>query len=151
MRAIARSHHGAADPNSDSPTEAADYIKAENLLLKQAQLESFPEEVKALIVGQPLPNSSCLSSLSPEYYQDAGLLRAGGRLRTAGQLEPDTIHPILLDPKHPLTHLIIQDFDETLLHPGPERVLAELREGSGQEAPKSLYAMPDMACQSFHP
>ncbi|XP_056151361.1 tyrosine-protein kinase receptor [Lampris incognitus] len=33
----------------------------------------------------------------------------------------------MLDPKHPLTKLIIQDFDETLLHPGPEGVLAELR------------------------
>lgn len=90
---------------SDLPTEAADYIKVENLLLRQAQLESFPEEVKALISNRPLPNSSPLGSLSPEYDQETGLLRVRGRLRRAEQLEPDAIHPVLLDPKHLLTHL----------------------------------------------
>lgn len=98
MRTTACSLHGAADPSSDSPSEAADYIKAENLLLKQAQLESFPEEVKALISDRPLPTSSHLGSLSSEYDQETGLLRVGGRLRRVEQLEPDTIHPILLDP-----------------------------------------------------
>ncbi len=63
MRTTARSLHGAADPSPDSPLEAADYIKAENLLLRQAQLESFPEEVKALISNRPLPTSSRLGSL----------------------------------------------------------------------------------------
>ncbi|KAI3376264.1 hypothetical protein L3Q82_016772, partial [Scortum barcoo] len=95
--------------------------------LPEAQLESFPEEVKALISDRPLPTSSSLGSLSPEYNKDTGLIRVGGRLRRAEQLELDTIHPVVLDPKHPLTNLIIQDFDENLLHPGPERVLAELR------------------------
>lgn len=38
IQTTARSHHGAANPNSDSLTEAVDYIKAENLLLRQAQL-----------------------------------------------------------------------------------------------------------------
>lgn len=106
MRNTAPSLHGAANSDSDLPTEAADYIRAENLLLRQAQLESFPEEVKAIISDGPLPNSSCLGSLSPEYDQETGLLSVGGRLRRSEQLEPDTIHPILLDPKHPLTHLI---------------------------------------------
>lgn len=115
MWTTAQSHHGAANPNSDSLTEAVDYIKAENFLLRQAQLD------------RPLPTSSRLGSLSPQFDQETGLLRVGGKLRRAEQLEPDTIHPVLLDPKHPLTPLIIQDFDETLLHPGPERVLAELR------------------------
>ncbi len=36
-------------------------------------------------------------------------------------------HPIVLDPKHPITKLIIKDFDERLHHYGPERLLAVLR------------------------
>ncbi|CAI5683933.1 unnamed protein product [Oreochromis niloticus] len=127
IKTTARSLHGAADPNSSSPSEADDYIKAEILLLMKAQSESFPEEAKALRSGRPLPTNSRLNSLSPEYDKDTELIRVGGRLRRVEQLELDTIHPIILDPKHPLTKLIIQDFDETLLHPGPERVLAELR------------------------
>lgn len=152
MQATVRFLHGAADPNYDSLHEAADYIKAENLLLKQAQLESFPEEVKALITDRPLPTSSRLGSLSPEYDKDTGLIRVGGRLRRAEQLELDTIHPVLLDPKHPLTNLIIQDFDETLLHPGPERVLAELRRRfwilRGREAVKRQQSRC-MQCQAW--
>ncbi|CAI5677208.1 unnamed protein product [Oreochromis niloticus] len=127
MKTTARSLHGAADPNSSSHSEADDYIKAEKLLLMKAQSESFPEEAKALRSGKPLPANSRLNSLSPEYDKDTELIRVGGRLRRVEQLELDTIHPTILDPKHPLTKLIIQDFDETLLHPGPERVLAELR------------------------
>ena len=93
MQTTARSLHGAADSNSDSPSEAADDIKAENLLLRRAQLESFPEEVKALISDRPLPTSSRLGSLSPEYDKDAGLLRIGGRLRRAEQLPQAVYDP----------------------------------------------------------
>lgn len=89
-QAAARSLHGPADSNSD-------YIKAENILLKQAQFESFSEEVKALISNRPLPTSSHLNSLFPEYDKDTGLLRVGGRLRRTEQLGLDSIHPVLLD------------------------------------------------------
>ena len=152
MKTTARSLHGAANQNSDSPSEAADYIKAENLLLKQAQSESFPEEVKAPNSDRPLPTSSRLSSLSPECDKDTGLLRVGGRLRRAEQLDADTIHPVLLDPKHPLTNLTIQDVDETLLHPGPKRVLGELQRWfwilRGREAVKR-YQSRCMQCQAW--
>lgn len=147
MQATTQSLNGAA-----TPSEAADYIKAENLLLRQAQSESFPEEVKALLSDRPLPTSSRLGSLSPEYDKETELLRVGGRLRRAEQLKSDTIHPVVLDPKHPLTKLIIQDFDETLLHPGPERVLAELRRRfwilRGREAVKR-YQSSCMQCQAW--
>ncbi len=51
----------------------------------------------------------------------------GGRLRCCSEAELDFIHPIVLDPQHPVTKLIIKDHDEKLHHPGPERVFAELR------------------------
>ncbi|KAI3371288.1 hypothetical protein L3Q82_023902 [Scortum barcoo] len=55
------------------------------------------------------------------------LIRMGGRLRRCETLCQDTLHPIVLDPHHHITKLIIQDFDSWLAHPGPERVFAELR------------------------
>lgn len=71
--------------------------------------------------------SSKLSNLSPEYDASLSLIRVGGRLRRAENLAADTLHPILLSPDHPTTQLIIKDYDHRLLHPGPERVFAELR------------------------
>lgn len=36
-------------------------------------------------------------------------------------------HPIVLDPSHHITKLLIRDFDEKILHSGSERMLAEVR------------------------
>lgn len=77
--------------------------------------------------GQSIPANSRLASLAPEYDKDTGLIRVGGRLRRASDLDPDAIHPIVLDPGHSTTKLLIKETDCQLLHPGSERVLAELR------------------------
>ncbi len=54
-------------------------------------------------------------------------MRVGGRLRRLESPNVEQIHPIVLDSRHPATKLLIRDFDERLLHPGTERVYAELR------------------------
>lgn len=51
----------------------------------------------------------------------------GGRLRRSEDLAYTSLHPLVLDPSHPVTRLLIQDFDSRLKHPGPERVFAEIR------------------------
>ncbi|XP_073719530.1 uncharacterized protein [Misgurnus anguillicaudatus] len=127
VKAVVQSFHGAAPTDSSQSYDAADFIKAEKILLAQAQMDSFPDEVKALTSNQPVLPDSRIGSLSPEYDQDTSLIRVGGRLRHTEHLERDAIHPILLDPSHHITKLLIQEFDCKLHHPGPERVLAELR------------------------
>lgn len=112
-------------PNTDQPYNTTDVIAAEKSILAQSQLESFPEEIKALKANKPVPADSRLSSLAPEFDEVTGLVRVGGRLRRAVDLEPEAIHTIVLDPSHSATRLLIQKFDQQLLHPGPERVLAE--------------------------
>lgn len=52
----------------------------------------------------------------------SNLFRVGGRLRKAVTLPEDTIHSIVLAPD-----LLIQDFDNRLMHSGPERIFAEIR------------------------
>ncbi len=127
VEATVRSLHGAATADSDSSLQADVYVEAEKLILAQAQQDSFPLEVQALKTGQPIPATSRLVSLAPEYDKDTGLIRVGGRLRRASDLDLDAIHPILLDPGHSTTKLLIKETDRRLLHPGSERVLAELR------------------------
>lgn len=97
------------------------------MLLAQAQQDSFPDELKALKASRPIPADSRLVTLSPEYDEATRLLRVGGRLWHAEELEADAIHPIILDPAHQITRLLIQDFNHKLLHLGPERVLAEMQ------------------------
>ncbi|XP_073721977.1 uncharacterized protein [Misgurnus anguillicaudatus] len=96
-------------------------------VLSQAQAESFPDELKLLKLGKPVLSTSRLITLSPELDAVTGLIRVGGRLRQCDVLEASTIHPVVLDPRHPITALIIRDYDERLHHPGVERLFAEIR------------------------
>lgn len=125
LQETASSLHGAA--KIDMSSTAADFLQAEKLMLVKAQEDCFAEELKAIKAGRSLPSDSRIASLSPEYDEATGLLRVGGRLRHAQNLDLDTIHPVILEPSHSVSKLIIQDIDDSLHHPGPERVLAELR------------------------
>ena len=66
----------------------------------------------ALKTDESVPNNSKLLPLSREYHHELGLIILGGRLRRAETLDHDYILPIILDPKHPITKLIIKHFDE---------------------------------------
>lgn len=65
--------------------------------------------------------------MAPEYDALFQLIRVGGRLRRCQDLEDDVIHPVVLDPRHAVTKLLIRQVDHDLKHPGAERLLAELR------------------------
>ena len=78
--------------------------------------------------------SSGLLCLSPEFYaihQDRWLCHVEGQDLT-------TVNPIVLDPNHPSTKLLIQEYNAKLCHTVPERVFTELRHKvwilRGQEA-----------------
>lgn len=102
--ATIQSQHGAA---SGSAT-ADDYCEAQLSLLRKVQLDCFPVEYAQLQSGKPMAKSSCLLTLAPEFDNSDQLIRVGGRLRHSNQLEPDTVHPVVLDATHPLTLLLIQ-------------------------------------------
>ncbi|XP_067265288.1 uncharacterized protein [Chanodichthys erythropterus] len=101
--------------------------EVELVVLRQTQTESFPTEMVQLKSGKPVSGTSRLASLSPVFDPTTELIRVGGRLRRCSETELDSIHPIVLAPQHPVTKLIIKDYDEKLCHPGPERVFAEIR------------------------
>lgn len=125
LRATARSLHGAA--TITDPPAADDFRRAEHALLRQAQMESFPGEFALLRAGKTIPRSSRFLTLAPEYDKASDLIRVGGRLRRCDVLSPEVLHPILLDPSHPVTKLLIKHCDAQLHHSGAERIFAELR------------------------
>lgn len=125
VNATARSLHGAA---SSTDTVTADtYKKAELKIIQQSQMESFPDEYAQLQAGKAISSNSRLKTLAAEFDSDTQLIRVGGRLRRCHLLSPEILHPIVLDPVHPVTKLLIQQYDAQLHHPGTERVFAEIR------------------------
>ncbi|KAL0171405.1 hypothetical protein M9458_031716, partial [Cirrhinus mrigala] len=122
LNAYGQELHGAAY------TSSADLQRdVQQAVLRQAQAESFPDELRLLKSGKPVSSTSRLITLSPELDAVTGLIRVGGRLRHCEILEADAVHPAVLDPRHPITALIVKDYDERLLHPGAERLFAEIR------------------------
>lgn len=124
VKATQQSLHGAA---ADPTSPLCDLRDAEVHLLKTSQADCFSEEIRCLRVGKPVPPSSRLSTLAPELDTTLGLVRVGGRLRRLDSSSPTDIHPILLDPRHAVTTLLIKEMDAQLHHPGPDRVFAEMR------------------------
>ncbi|KAI2645574.1 Gamma-glutamyl phosphate reductase [Labeo rohita] len=90
--------HGVANPPS-----AENYCDAETAILRQAQMESFKDDLACLQNQKPLLPSSRLLSLAPELDPTSGLVRVGGRLHQSSDLLPDAVHPVVLDPAHPIT------------------------------------------------
>ncbi|XP_016519033.1 uncharacterized protein LOC107833689 [Poecilia formosa] len=110
----------------DVSLSAEDYRKAERHIMAKIQHDSFPDEIRLLKLGKPVATNSRLRALAPQ-LDEAGEIRVGGRLRQAKDLELGAVHPIVLDPNHPFTRLLIQDYDRRLCHPGPERLFADIR------------------------
>lgn len=127
--------------------------KAEAFLLSQAQYESFLEEFQALKAGKEISPQSHLLPLSPQFDSVLELIRVGGRLRQIQTLDPNVIHPIALDPKHPTICLLIKHCDEQLLHPGLERVFAAIRRTywilCGRQAVKQ-HQWSCIECRKWH-
>ncbi len=115
------------DSDPDTVPEATDYQRAEVHVLKHVQLESFPEDYHLLESGKTVKPSSRLVALAPEMDPSNGLIRVGGRLRRVADLADSVVHPVVLDSKHPVTHLIIHHYDNQLHHPGSEWLFAEIR------------------------
>lgn len=120
-------------------------------MLKASQADCFQEEVKCLKASKPVTPSSKLSSLEPEMDPTAGLICVGGCLI---HMEPSCsteVHPIVLDPLHAVTKLLIKVADAYLLHPGPDslcrdttEILGLAWETSYKGASKNLHRMQKM-------
>lgn len=75
---------------------------------------------QCLTACKPIPSSSRLALLAPELDKERYIVCVGGRLHRCNQLEPEMVHPIVLDPKHPVTRILIRHVDNNLKHPGSE-------------------------------
>ena len=109
-----------------TPLSVKELQFAETVAIKKSQLESFALDLDALSKKETLPPRSRLPALNP-YIDQHGILRVGGRLRRA-PIQEENRHPIILDPKHDVSRLIISHQHLRSHGAGDLHVLSELRQ-----------------------
>ncbi|UYV82616.1 hypothetical protein LAZ67_22000195 [Cordylochernes scorpioides] len=107
------------------PDNVALMEKAKRLLFRKSQWDSYPEEMAKLESGLPVLRNSKLFQLSP-VLDDDGVLLMNSRLANVQMAKLRT--PIILDPRHYLTKLIIRHYHVLALHQGQETVRNDIRQ-----------------------
>ena len=98
-------------------TDPAELDNAQQRLFHLVQLESFNTEKKCLLKSSPLNKSSKIVEFSP-FIGPNGLLRASGRTKQLDDASFDTKHPILLDSRHPMVRLFLENWHGKQCHQG---------------------------------
>jgi hypothetical protein len=105
----------------------AEFAAAESTLWKIVQEESFPEELQQMKKGSQVDKRSRLLQMSPFLHPD-GLIRMRGRTEVSPDLTQGCKSPIILDPSHYVTKLLLNWYHQKFHHQGHETVLNEVRQ-----------------------
>ncbi|XP_041448563.1 uncharacterized protein LOC121404049 [Drosophila obscura] len=105
---------------------ASECEAAENLLVRQAQREAFPNEMRSAEDGKMVAGGSDTRGLSP-YIDDLGVLRAYGRVDAAFCMPYSARRPIILSHRHSLTEMIVHHFHVKMKHQNVDATITEIR------------------------
>ncbi|XP_040173041.1 uncharacterized protein LOC120905858 [Anopheles arabiensis] len=117
------------------PLQQLEYEKAEQALLKMAQVDCFIDELKILMKNKNRPTNlwinfekgSALYELSP-MLDEHDIIRVEGRMERAEFLPFSLRFPIILPSDHRVTRLIVRHHHEKSGHGYREAVKNELRQ-----------------------
>ena len=99
----------------------------EEIIIREAQMEVYCQEITALKEKKSLPKRSSILNLTP-IWKDS-LLRSNTRLRYSEDLSEEVKYPIILPKRHPVTKLIVKYHHESEGHQmGVNFTLNHLRE-----------------------
>ncbi|CAG7720249.1 unnamed protein product, partial [Allacma fusca] len=84
---------------------------AETIWWKEVQRSCFSNELLALKRKMQVDSTSRLRTLTP-FLDNVEVMRVRGRTETASNLDDDTKYPIILDPAHGFTKLLLQHYHE---------------------------------------
>lgn len=124
-QATAKLIHKVRSFKKNTNTKTAEMTQAKTVIIKAAQRDVFPEEIKNLSKGVEVPKSSSLRKLSPFVDAD-GVLRVGGRMPSSD--EPwEEKHPIIVPGKHHISTLLVRHYHEQVAHQGRHLTEGALR------------------------
>ena len=98
-------------------TDPSELDIAEQKLIYLAQSESFPAEVKILQSDKLITKKSRIAKYSP-FIGPAGILRSTGRISRLVDTDFDSKHPIILDDRHRVAHMLIRHMHFQHAHQG---------------------------------
>lgn len=107
------------------PLAAEEIQQTTIVLIRLAQLQSFPDEIYTLSAGKTLSTRSKIHNLNAFLHKD-NTLRIGGRLGRS-DFDFDKKQLMIFSSKHHLTKLIFESEHKRLLHAGPQALLAQVR------------------------
>ncbi|XP_055539615.1 uncharacterized protein LOC129726677 [Wyeomyia smithii] len=118
-----------------TPLRQTEYQNAEQFLLRIAQGESYPDEVKILINNRDLQmdqwrrieKNSALYRDSP-FADEWGVLTVDGRTANVSFMPFDARFPVILPKDHIITVRIVEHFHREFGHAGRETTVNELRQ-----------------------
>ncbi|KAL0882586.1 hypothetical protein ABMA27_001036 [Loxostege sticticalis] len=110
-----------------TPLTAEDLRLAQLHILIKCQNDSFPDELAALRLGEPLPRHSKLQKLHVILGSD-GLMTLSGRIGAVAESTEATNFPIVLDGSHPAVKLLTHYYHRRFAHGNNETVVNELRQ-----------------------
>ena len=99
--------------------------------------------MQMLQAKKPIPSRSRLLLLSPKMTN--GLLVVGGRLNYAA-LPATMKNPVILCGKHPLTRLLVREYNELYNHPGTNHLLCLLRHRYWVVGARNLIHQQTFSC-----
>lgn len=100
--------------------------RAETLIRRMSQEDSFSEELKIMKAEKPLPASSRLHPLSVKLEDEE--IRLNGRIEAASGIEEEIKNPMILDGNHRATRLWIDHVHRQLHHAGVEATINECKQ-----------------------
>ncbi|XP_070067097.1 uncharacterized protein [Drosophila virilis] len=105
---------------------ATECENAENLLIRRAQFEAFPDEVRASYNEESVGHRSDIRGLAP-YLDDNGVLRAYDRIDAALCIPHSARRPIILSHRHALTELIVYHYHVKMKHQNVDATIGDIR------------------------
>ncbi|XP_062539257.1 uncharacterized protein LOC134207565 [Armigeres subalbatus] len=141
-------------PIEVGPLNAAELRTVEAHLIRIAQQEGFPEELRTLrnAAQHPekttklLPESSPLYKLLP-WIDDLGIMRMKTRIAACQYATDDAKNPIILPRYHHITTLIIHHYHNRYHHQNHETVINEIRQKYQISRLRSCYSQVRRDCQ----
>ena len=90
-----------------------------------SQEESYPSELKSLLLNDNVHKSSNLVPLNPT-LNNQSLICVGGRVKNT-DIFANSNYQVIVNKDHPIAKLIIKHYNEENLHVGREQTLSSLR------------------------
>ncbi|XP_062701549.1 uncharacterized protein LOC134285208 [Aedes albopictus] len=139
------------EPRFNGPLTQEEFVKAENYLFRQAQSETYADEIAVLTTNCTNSSSKRIIRNNPlfrsAFVDENGVIRIHGRTQACPFVNRDAANPIILPRQHRITWLIVADAHEKFNHQNHATIINELLQRYRIPQIKATYHTVRRNCQ----